>query len=329
MLRPHRSRHPDRPLRPTAGRHRTAVAGRRGRCPGDRPQRRRRDREALHPDSRAGRGPGAACRPRTCRPTARGPGHRHPGFARIRTAWPRGPEGTGACATVTPGRTRGPEVLADLARYEALQDPDQDGPDSNPTGFALTRDGVVVTDSGGNTLLRVRPGARTSTLAVFGERLFPASRGIPADPGRAGGTDPDGRRAHLGGAGPGRGALRQPAHRLPVPGRRLDHLARGARACHPRQYATGLTNVTDLAWHRGSLYAVQLSDVGLAAEPGLPTGSLRRIDRVAARRWSPAACPPRTAWRWPGSTRTSPRARSAPTPAAWSGSTCCPTGRTT
>ena len=47
-------------------------------------------------------------------------------------------------------------------------------------------------------------------------------------------------------------------------------------------YATGLTNVTDLAWANGKLYAVQLSDVGLLNEPGLPSGSLVQVHRGAS-----------------------------------------------
>jgi len=44
----------------------------------------------------------------------------------------------------------------------------------------------------------------------------------------------------------------------------------------PTVYATGLTNVTDLGWHGGSLYAVQISDTGLASG-GPPIGSLRKV----------------------------------------------------
>ena len=44
----------------------------------------------------------------------------------------------------------------------------------------------------------------------------------------------------------------------------------------PTVYASGLTNVTDLGWHGGSLYSVQISDTGLASG-GPPMGSLRKI----------------------------------------------------
>ena len=47
----------------------------------------------------------------------------------------------------------------------------------------------------------------------------------------------------------------------------------------PTAYATGLTNVTDLGWYRGRLYAVQLADGGLLAVPEgqPPTGSVVRV----------------------------------------------------
>lgn len=46
-------------------------------------------------------------------------------------------------------------------------------------------------------------------------------------------------------------------------------------------YATGLTNVTDLAWYRGRLYAVQLADAGMLATPQgqVPKVSLVRVSR--------------------------------------------------
>jgi len=50
----------------------------------------------------------------------------------------------------------------------------------------------------------------------------------------------------------------------------------------PTVWATGLTNVTDLTWYRGSLYAVQIANNGLLAYPGTPYGSLVKVKRGAA-----------------------------------------------
>jgi hypothetical protein len=44
-------------------------------------------------------------------------------------------------------------------------------------------------------------------------------------------------------------------------------------------WATGLTNVTDLTWYRGKLYAVQIANNGLLAYPGIPYGSLVKVNR--------------------------------------------------
>jgi hypothetical protein len=49
----------------------------------------------------------------------------------------------------------------------------------------------------------------------------------------------------------------------------------------PTVYASGLTNVTDLAWSHGRLYAVQIAAEGLISPTGFPApvGSLVRVHR--------------------------------------------------
>ena len=113
-------------------------------------------------------------------------------------------------ATCTAGRRA---CAADLAAYEAEADPDGNGPDSNPTGMIATGWSAVVTDSGGNTLLRVLPGGRIKTLAVFPDTIVPdpSVRGPGTMPMQAVPTSVvRGRRRRL---------LRQPADRLPLPAR--------------------------------------------------------------------------------------------------------------
>ena len=63
---------------------------------------------------------------------------------------------------------------------------------------------------------------------------------------------------------------------FPVGGSNIWRLVPGQA---PTVYASGLTNVTDLAWHGGSLYAVQIADEGLLAAPEdqPPSGSLVRV----------------------------------------------------
>ena len=137
--------------------------------------------------------------------------------------------------------------------------------DSNPTGLLTARRGFVYTDSGGNALISTRRGGRA--IAIFEPvpstqpvRLRPPGR-IPAD---AVPTDvvvgPDGARyvSQLVG--------------FPFePG--ASTIWRVPRGGDPEPYATGLTNVTSLAFAKdGTLYAVEIAANGLLARPGRCAG---------------------------------------------------------
>jgi len=66
----------------------------------------------------------------------------------------------------------------DIAGYEAANNPDQSPvTDSNPYGLVTEPGGRVVTDAGGNDLLRVRSNGDISTVAVFPSR----PQGRPTD----------------------------------------------------------------------------------------------------------------------------------------------------
>lgn len=178
-----------------------------------------------------------------------------------------------ALGTVVTGSLKGGPVhiVGDLAAYEEKRDPDGNGPDSNPTG--LMRDGgsVVVTDSGGNDLLRVRRNGQIRTLAVFPNTDVP-------DPFVPGAVVPMQAVPTSVVRGPDDAYYVSQLTGFPFPagGSSIWRVVRGEE---PTVYATGLTNVTDLAWHKGSLYAVQLSSAGLLNEPpeALPTGSLVKV----------------------------------------------------
>ena len=178
-----------------------------------------------------------------------------------------------ALGTVVTGSLKGGPVhiVGDLAAYEQKRDPDGNGPDSNPTG--LMRDGgsVVVTDSGGNDLLRVRRHGQIRTLAVFPNTDVP-------DPFVPGAVVPMQAVPTSVVRGPDDAYYVSQLTGFPFPagGSSIWRVVRGEE---PTVYATGLTNVTDLAWHKGSLYAVQLSSAGLLNEPpeALPTGSLVKV----------------------------------------------------
>lgn len=159
--------------------------------------------------------------------------------------------------TIQTGRLRTAELTtaADLAAWERDQNPDGLEEHSNPTGF-LARDSSnwAVADAGANAVLGA--GKRgSSTIAVF-----PANRGhqsVLTDVVKG----PDGAYyvSELTGVPFPKGA--SVIWRV-VPGEQ------------PTEYATGLTNVTSLAFKGNQLYAVQLADNGLFAGP---TGSVRKV----------------------------------------------------
>ena len=159
-------------------------------------------------------------------------------------------------------------ILADLMAFESRHDPDHQGVDSDPTGFIRTHGHFVNVDSGGNDVLRVGGGRPTGVLAVFGNRNAP-------NPFPPGGTVPMQAVPTAVAKGP-HGALfisQLTGFPFPQGAARIYRLVPGHA---PTVWATGLTNVTDLAWFHGSLYAVQIADHGLLA-PGIPRGSLIKV----------------------------------------------------
>jgi hypothetical protein len=157
----------------------------------------------------------------------------------------------------------------DTAKFEKRANGDGTDIDSNPTGIIRSRKGYVFTDSGGNTLVSTRK--HGSTVAKFAPvpttQPGPTPVGFLAD---AVPTDvvvgPDGARY-----------VSQLVGYPFEPG--SSTIWRVVRGHDPEPYATGLTNVTSLAFAPdGTLYAVELASNGLLnAGPTGPTGSLVRV----------------------------------------------------
>lgn len=173
-------------------------------------------------------------------------------------------------ATLLTGRLghRGMRVFADVGANEALNNPDGTDHDSNPTGILKVGDSYYVSDSGGNAVVKVSGRGTFSTLAVLPPapttKPGPVPVGFPAD---AVPTEvvkgPDGAFyiSQLTGFPFEQG---------------LADIWRVVPGGQPEVWATGLTNVTDLAFGpHGKLYAVQISDTGLL-DPTAP-GSLVRV----------------------------------------------------
>jgi hypothetical protein len=166
---------------------------------------------------------------------------------------------------------------ADLGTYEAEHDPDagQPGtvhPDSNPTSVLKAGRGDVVVDAGGNDLLRVGASGRIRTLAVFPSRFVDA----PPLLGLAPGTQipmqavPDAVTR-----GPDGAFYVSQLTGFPFPAGAAN-VYRVVPGSPPEIYASGLTNVTDLAFDDdGSLYVVEIARNGLLS--GDPSGEVIEI----------------------------------------------------
>lgn len=167
-----------------------------------------------------------------------------------------------------PDRSR---LVIDVAAHEE-SDPDGAGVDSNVVDVERHRGKVHVTDAGGNTVLKqARRGATTVAVLPESTTEAPPFMGLPP------GTMIPVQSVPTAAARGRDGALyvsELTGFPFPVGGATIWKLSRNGT---PRAWATGLTNVTDLAWHDGDLYAVQLTNTGLLS--GDMTGSVVRVDR--------------------------------------------------
>ena len=188
-----------------------------------------------------------------------------------------GPNGT-QLGTLVSGKLKhgGWSLFADVLANEAAANPDGTDIDSNPVGLVRQGEGYLVADAGGNAVVRASHKGTFTTIAVLppGSALAPPFLELP--PGTQIPTDsvptsvvqgPDGAYyiSQLTGFPFEKGDAN--IWRI-VPGQA------------PTVYASGLTNLTDLAFAPdGSLYAVEIATEGLlAAQPGEPPiGSLVKV----------------------------------------------------
>jgi len=153
-------------------------------------------------------------------------------------------------------RTGKMRKLADLAAYEARTNPIHDI-DSNPVGLEARCGGYVVADAGGNTVVGISGWRhKLNTLAVL-----PDVAGGAQAVATSTASGPDGALyvSQLTGFPFTQGAA---------------SIYRIGRNGSLSVYASGLTNVTDLAWRGRTLYAVQISTNGLLTGP---IGSLVKV----------------------------------------------------
>lgn len=162
------------------------------------------------------------------------------------------------------------KLSADLAGFEGENDPDAQGPDSNPTGVLNEAGGTYFTDAGANALLYVAANGHISVVAVFPNRVVPSPFGgtmsmqsVPTNVVRG----PDGALyvSELTGFPFPKGAAN--VYRV-VPG------------STPTVFASGFTNIIDLEFDAaGNLYVLEVSTNGLRTQG---PGRLARVKQGGA-----------------------------------------------
>jgi hypothetical protein len=172
-------------------------------------------------------------------------------------------------------------VRADLAAYEDANDPDGAGSDSNPVAVTFDGRDLLAVDAGANAVLGVGKKGGVSEFAVFAEPVLVDPPPFPAPPELPGGwPDPFPAQSVPTDVAKGPDGAWYVSELTGFPFQAgAATIWRVAADGSRTAYATGLTNVTSLAWNGDTLYAVQISDGGLL---GGPIGSLQRVDPAGA-----------------------------------------------
>jgi len=182
------------------------------------------------------------------------------------------PEGRALGHLVMKPRGRAARIGADLTGYEARVDPDGGVVDSNPYSLVAIRGhGRIVTDAGGNDLLRRSRRRGIQTLAVFPDRMVEFDgqqipmQAVPTGVVRG----PDGA-FYVG---------QLTGFPFPVGKARVYRVVPGRK---PQIYRRGFTNIIDIAFDaRGRLYVLEIAKNGLLS--GDSTGALIRVNRDGSR----------------------------------------------
>jgi hypothetical protein len=166
-------------------------------------------------------------------------------------------------------------TLVDLAAFELANDPDGNGPDSNPNGVLNGAGGIAyVADAGANVLLSVAANREVSVVAVFPNRIVPTPPILPqppfppALPSQAVPTNvvrgPDGALY----------VSQLTGFPFPIGGARVFRVVPGSAQ---QVYSEGFTNIIDLEFDsQGNLYVLEIDQNGLIAPE--VTGRLARVN---------------------------------------------------
>jgi hypothetical protein len=164
-------------------------------------------------------------------------------------------------------------TTADLAAFEAANNPTGDELDSNPNAVIADGAGQVVVDAGANDLLRVDPNGRVSTITTFPMQTV---EGDKTDGGP--GTELSFEAVPTGVAkGPDGAYYVSELTGFPFPpGAASIFRVADTPGAKPDPVSQGLTNVIAVAFDGPTLYAVEIYQNGLLS--GDDTGALVRID---------------------------------------------------
>jgi hypothetical protein len=169
---------------------------------------------------------------------------------------------------LAPGGTNLAQVMTlggnsvDVGQYEAINNPAGGPIDSNPWRLDTVPGGMLMTDAGGNSLLRIGDDGGITTLATFPSRTLGPVTFESVTTGVAVGMDGSYYVGELTG------------FPFPPGGAQVYRVPSGGGT--PTVFATGFTMISDLAFGPdGSLYALEYDSNGLL-NPGL-TGALWKV----------------------------------------------------
>ncbi|MES2069833.1 MAG: ScyD/ScyE family protein [Pseudomonadota bacterium] len=167
---------------------------------------------------------------------------------------------------------------ADVAAFEAANNPVAGGSDSDPYAVAALPSRHVVADAGANALFEVAANGTMRTLAAFESRLVPAPPflGLPA------GTNIPMQAVPTAVAeGPDGWLYVGQLTGFPFPVGAANVYRVPPQGGTPQIFASGFTNIIGLAFDaRGTLYVLQIGNgfAGPGAAPLLPPGRLIRVN---------------------------------------------------
>lgn len=174
------------------------------------------------------------------------------------------------------GKKQRTSVLADLVSFEESYNSDRGLLDNNPVDLAWSGRDLIVTDAGANAAFKVTKRGATSEVAVFADPVMM----LLDEPPFPGAPNPFPAQHVPTAAAQGPDGAWYVSELTGFPFKQgASTIWRVARNGTVTPYATGLTNVTDLAWRGRTLYAVQISDEGLLNGP---LGSLVKVSPTGA-----------------------------------------------